>query len=166
MGEDGEQSKDVGSFLLNLAPSCKESELGIWEVGEWVGSTKRHGGKEGRAWTLMETLANLLAWIFLSPCSLLTPRFCLLFVHAWNSLPSNLCSCKSFYSSKTSPVRAKEIMKQRSKISRWRWFFDKPMTKLKLSWGWSGEKEKTRAPVGAVPPESTDPRKKIRTFCQ
>lgn len=40
MGEDGEQSKDVGSFLLNLAPSCKESELGIWEVGEWVGSTK------------------------------------------------------------------------------------------------------------------------------
>lgn len=42
MGEDGEQSKDVGSLLLNLAPSCKESELGIWEVGA--------GGEFQKAW--------------------------------------------------------------------------------------------------------------------
>ena len=120
MGEDGEQSKDVGSLLLNLAPSCKESELGIWEVGERVGSSKRHGGKEGRAWTLMENLASLLAWIFLSPRSLLAPRFCLPFVPARNSLPSNLRSCESFYSSKTSPVKLKE-MKQTAKISERKW---------------------------------------------
>ena len=61
MGEDGEWSKDVGSLLQNLAPSCKEPELRIWEVGEWVGSIKRQGGKEGRVCTLMENLASLLA---------------------------------------------------------------------------------------------------------
>lgn len=141
MGEDGEWSKDVGSLLQNLAPSCKEPELRIWEVGEWVGSTKRQGGKEGRACTLMENLASLLAWIFLSPCSLLTPRFCLPFVPAWNSLPSNLRSCESFYSPKTSPVRVKE-MKQRAKIRERKWnkelrLADKGGSLTSLWWSWN-----------------------------